>query len=232
MTVEKSKACRVSVIIPVFNGLNFLGEALASVRRQTLPPDEIILVDDGSTDGSWALLRSLAGGNIHIAQQTNAGAASARNLGIKKSSGGLVAFLDCDDLWEPEKLELQVDLLNHNPGVEVVSTQFVEFFSSDISPLVKTRTQLKPGVLSGLINSTILIRREVFEKVGVFNPQWRTGELIDWWSRAQEQGIEKEEISRVLVRRRVHDHNLSRRVAQDSKDYLRILKASLDRRRK
>ena len=229
--MEKNKASRLSVIIPVFNGCCYLEEALASVQRQTLSPDEIILVDDGSTDGSWELMCSLSGGNIHVAQQVNSGPAAARNLGLEKSTGELIAFLDCDDLWEPEKLELQVDLSYSHPSAGVFYTGFSEFFSPDISPLVKRQTRLKSGVLSGLVNSTILIRREVFEKVGVFDSRWRTGELIDWWSRAREKNIEKKGIDRVLAWRRIHDSNLGRKAARDRKDYLGIIKASLDRRK-
>ncbi len=229
--MEKSKTSRLSVIIPVFNGCCYLEEALASVQRQTLSPDEIILVDDGSTDDSWELMRSLSGGKIHVAQQANSGPAAARNLGLEKSTGELIAFLDCDDFWELEKLELQVDLSYSHPSAGVFYTGFSEFFSPDISPLVKRQTRLKSGVLSGLVNSTILIRRDVFEKVGVFDSRWRTGELIDWWSRAREKNIEKKGIDRVLAWRRVHDSNLGRKAARDRKDYLGIIKASLDRRK-
>ena len=229
--MEKNNASRVSVIVPVFNGRRYLEEALASVQRQTLSPDEIILVDDGSTDGSWELMCSLSGGKIHVAQQVNSGPAAARNLGFEKSTGNLIAFLDCDDLWEPEKLELQVDLSRSHPSAGVFYTAFSEFFSPDISPLVKQQTRLKSGLLSGLVGSTIMVRREVFEKVGVFDSQWRTGELIDWWSRAREKNIEKKEIDRVLVWRRIHDNNLGRSAARDRRDYLGIIKASLDRRK-
>lgn len=224
--------CRISVIIPVFNGRNHLSEALTGVQRQTLFPDEIILVDDGSTDDSWEFMCSLVGENIQVLRQVHAGAAAARNLGIETSHGELIAFLDCDDLWAPKKLEHQVNFLNLNSEVGVVYTWFREFFSPDISAEVKAQTRLKPGVLSGLSGSNILVRREVFERVGFFNPRWQTGELMDWWSRAQDHGIVKGEINRVLVRRRLHDYNLSRYAVRERKDYLGIIKASLDRRRK
>ena len=114
----------------------------------------------------------------------------------------------------------------------IFSTQFKEFYSPDISTEVKARTRMKPGILSGLSNSNIMVRREVFAKIGVYNPLWQTGELMEWWSRAQEHDIVREEINQVLAWRRLHDNNLSRNAAQEHKDYLGIIKASLDRRRK
>ena len=222
----------LSVIIPVFNGQKYLTAALASVQRQTLPPDEIIIVDDGSTDNSWKLMESLADDKIIIRHQEQAGAASARNCGIETARGELIAFLDCDDLWEPQKLELQVNFLQKKPEVGVVSTRFREFFSPDISAPVKDKTQYKDGILSGLTNSNILVQREVFNRIGLYNPDWRTGELMDWWSRAQESGIVKAEINQIMVSRRIHDNNLGRHAARERSDYFGIIKAALDRRRK
>ena len=225
------RKCLISVIIPVYNGQKYLVDALVGVQRQTLPPDEIIMVDDGSTDDSWNLMKSLADDKLKVLRQTHAGAAASRNLGIENSRGELIAFLDCDDLWEPEKLELQFNFLQQNPEVEVVSTQFREFYSSDISAAVKAQTKYKPGVLSGLSNSNIMVKRDVFIRIGLYDPRWQTGELMDWWSRAREGGILKAEIDRVLVSRRLHDNNLGRHAARNRKDYLGILKASIDRRR-
>jgi len=230
--MDSIKRCRLSVIIPVFNGRNFLVDALAGVQQQTLLPDEIIVIDDGSTDDSWALMESLVDDRIKILRQVHTGAAAARNLGIENSCGELLAFMDCDDLWEPEKLKLQVNLLQQKPEVGIVSTWFREFFCSNISNRVKSRTQLKPGILKGLINSNIMVRRRVFNRVGLYNSRWQTGELMDWWLRAQERGIIKEEVKQVLVTRRLHDNNLSRQVARDGRDYLVILKSSIERRRK
>jgi glycosyltransferase involved in cell wall biosynthesis len=109
---------RVSVIIPVYNGERYLAAAIQSVLEQTLPPDEIIVVDDGSTDGTAAIVTGLAGASplpIHYIHQQNQGPSAARNRGLRAARSGLVAFLDADDIWDLRKQEIQVAYLAANP---------------------------------------------------------------------------------------------------------------------
>jgi glycosyltransferase involved in cell wall biosynthesis len=221
----------ISVVIPVYNGRKYLPEALESVCKQTLPATEIIIVNDGSTDGTAEYIDGLADERIIVLhRKRNSGQAAARNLGIEKSQGEYIALLDCDDLWEEEKLELQTaTMISEN--ADIVTTCFNEFFSPDISPETRSTTRLKEGPLTGPNNSNLLVRREVFHKTGLFNPAWRTGELLDWWSRVVEQKITHVEIDRILVRRRVHDHNLGRTAARDRKDYLAIVRQAMARKR-
>ena len=101
---------KVSVIIPNFNYADFVGEAIQSVLKQTYQNTEIIVVNNGSTDNSLEILRSF-GDKILIVDQANLGQSGARNAGLAKSTGELIAFLDADDLWEPKKLEKQMILL-------------------------------------------------------------------------------------------------------------------------
>ncbi len=223
---------RVSVIIPVYNGIRYLPETLASVRRQTRPVDEIILVDDGSTDNTGVWIDSLNDEKIVACHQKNSGQAAARNLGIEKSRGDLVALLDSDDLWEPEKIELQIARFNENPALGIVTSRFVEFYSPDIAAATRASTRLKEGILSGPNCSNLLVRKEVFTKVARFDSAWRTGELLEWWSRVAEAGVVADEVAKVLVRRRVHDSNLGRRAARDRGDYFAIIRKQLQRRRR
>ena len=109
----------VSVVIPVFNGEAFLREAVQSVLAQKYSPIEIIIVDDGSTDGTATVARSLPE-TVRYLHQTNKGPAAARNRGIEHAQGSLIAFADADDLWPADKLELQLPYLINDPAIEIV----------------------------------------------------------------------------------------------------------------
>src|SRR5262249_39080693 len=112
-------SARVSVIMPVLNGERYLGEAIASVRRQSIAPIEIVIVDDGSTDGSAALAATL-GPDIRLIRGPHAGVTISRNRGIRAARGDLIAFLDCDDMWTDDKLATQVPILLEHSDIEVV----------------------------------------------------------------------------------------------------------------
>ena len=117
---------RISVVIPTYNSVPFIDATLESVMRQTLPPDEILVLDDGSTDNTLSLLNSYKS-TITVFQQKHKGVASARNTLCEKVSGDLVAFLDHDDLWHPSYLEVQRKLFGDYPNVVAFFTGHVNF---------------------------------------------------------------------------------------------------------
>lgn len=121
----------ISVVIPCYNGARFLRETLTSVLSQTRPPSEVIVVDDGSTDGSGDIARSF-GAPVAVITQANSGLGPTRNRGIQAVSGDVVALVDADDLWHPEKLERQVAYLEQHPDVGAVVTS-VDKFTGDLS---------------------------------------------------------------------------------------------------
>jgi glycosyltransferase involved in cell wall biosynthesis len=211
----------VSCIVPVFNGERYLRETLDSIAAQTHRAIEIIVVDDGSTDGSL----DVAGGHPHpivCLHQANAGHASARNLGIASAAGDFLAFCDADDLWHPEKLARQLARFGECPELGVIFTH-VENFRSGGEAV---------DVVAGYSSVTMLARREAFDRVGMLDVTLRHGNDRDWFCRAAEHGIAMEMMPDVLVRRRLHETNRSAALSADSRaEYLRILKASLDRRR-
>ena len=104
----------ISVIIPTYNREKFLPATIDSVLRQTYSDYEIIVVDDGSTDGTQEVIEKLYGGKLKYIYKNNGGPASARNVGLKNASGNYIAFLDSDDLWFPEKLETQIRFMEKN----------------------------------------------------------------------------------------------------------------------
>jgi glycosyltransferase involved in cell wall biosynthesis len=109
----------ISVIVPVHNGEDFLEDAVASIHRQDYCPLEIVIIDDGSTDGTAGLAATL-GNDIHWIYQQHRGPSAARNAGIVMSHGEFIAFLDADDLWPPGKLQAQVELLLASPAADIV----------------------------------------------------------------------------------------------------------------
>lgn len=225
-----SNALAVSVIIPFFNAENYLGAAIESVLHQTLPPFEVLVVDDGSIDGSAAVAASF-GHAVNYVAQPHGGTALARNHGIALARGELITFLDADDLWAPEKLALQLRALQEEPELALVFGQIQEFFSPDIDEATRHTTRINPEPKSGYHVDTLLLRRHVFDCVGVFDPALKQAEFVDWYLRAHEAGMQERVLPEVLAFRRVHGANKSRHQKEFQLEYVQALKASLDRRR-
>jgi len=189
----------VSVIMPNFNGARFLGEAIGSVLAQTYRPVELIVVDDGSTDGSRQAIGRYGDGVTLIALAHTGLPGRVRNRGLLAARGGLVAFLDSDDLWLPEKLALQVAYLEARPEVGLVHSnlQVIDgagryvrdiFLGcagsrglSDDDP-EPSFVQLLNGD-SGVWTSSVLVRRHVLDRVGGFDETLTVAEDYDLWIR-------------------------------------------------
>ena len=219
----------VSVIIPAYNAARFLGQALESVFAQTHRPLEVIVVDDGSTDSTIAIATSRDG--VTLIQQPNAGASSARNTGLKVASGDYFAFLDADDLWLPEKLSLQVSYLCQNPGVGFLAAHSEHFVEAGM-PCPAWFERIDGGApIVGCLPSAWLVRREVAAAVGEFDVSFSHGEDVDWLARAGAAGFPMVALEEVLVRRRVHDANLSGFVRESQRGLFQALRASARRQR-
>jgi glycosyltransferase involved in cell wall biosynthesis len=206
----------VSVIIPTYNCAAYLPETLASVRAQTLTDVEIIVVDDGSTDDTRALLESAPAPIVYIPMPHSGRAAKARNRGLLAARGTFVAFLDADDLWHPTKLERQVRLLEREPGLDICFTDYVTFgipgdhftaFSGlrpqlaalpkravgDGEYVVTTPAVLEYHLRRGPIpfwTSAMLVRRQCFDTVGLFKDDVPLDDDTQMWMRlAQHFGV-------------------------------------------
>ena len=194
----------VSVIIPVYNGERFLRRAIANVREQNYQPLEIIVVDDGSTDGTANIAAEHR--EVRYFYQENQGPAAARNLGIKEAKGEAIAFLDVDDLWSANKLELQTACLKQQPSVDIFQgfTQ-IKRRIADEEVYADYRA---PYFLSVL--SSALYRRSVFERVGLFDAKLIYGEDTDWFLRAWENRIEQVILDEVTLFYYKHDENMTK----------------------
>jgi glycosyltransferase involved in cell wall biosynthesis len=214
------KALLVSAVIPAYNAQEYIAEAIQSVFAQTYAPVEIVVVDDGSEDQTGRVVRSF-GPRVRLYRQDRRGPGAARNVGVAKTTGSLLAFLDADDVWMPDKLERQVGALQQSSECGMVFGMVQQFRQGG------SADPPQPGYVPG----TLLLRRETFEKVGPFADDLRVGEFIDWRARAAEAGLSSRLLDHVALRRRIHDDNLGVREYSARSDYLRVLKAALDRRR-
>ena len=173
----------VSVIIPTFNRLELLRETVQSVRSQTFRDFEIIVVDDGSTDGSGEWLK--AQGDLRVVSQANSGIATSRNNGAAAARGRWLAFLDHDDLWAADKLEVQVEVINANPEVALVATRHVRLGKRLRDP--KRPKSIKGDLLAKVYSesfihtSSVMIRKDALEHIGGFPPQYRFADEFHVW---------------------------------------------------
>ena len=176
----------VSVMIGAYNAAPYLGEAIDSVFAQTYEPLELIVVDDGSTDGTGDVALAY-GDRITFARQENGGNGAARNTAIGLANGSYFAFLDADDRFTERKLELQMEELRRDPGLDVVFGHVREFVSPELSPELRAGVREPAPVSPWAAPNLMLIRRESFERVGLFSTEHRVGVTVDWFARATEE---------------------------------------------
>jgi len=219
----------VSAIIPVYNGERYLAEAIESMLAQTYRPIEVIVVDDGSSDGSADIARSSR--EVRYIYQPNQGVAVARNKGIEAARGDFIAFLDQDDLWTPSKLSVQMDYLLGHPDVGYVIARmrvFLEPGTEWPSSLNKDHYSKDPV---GFIPGTLVARKTVFEQIGSFDTSYRHSNDSDWFFRAKDASIPKAILSEVLLHKRFHGSNLSHEVQAMTSEVLRVVRSSIARKR-
>jgi hypothetical protein len=218
----------VSVIIPVYNGAGFIGEAVANVLAQGYPALEIIVVDDGSTDAIEAAVAKLPV-DVRFFRQTNAGAASARNKGIRDASGEFIAFLDVDDLWPEGNLKLLGDCLAQREDLDVAhghAQVLVYNDSAGVYEYVGNPAESFPYYIGAG-----LYRRRAFERIGLFDTDLRYAEDTDWFNRAGEYGLNVERLPAVTLHVRRHGANMTAGKSMVELNALRVFKKALDRKR-
>lgn len=221
----------ITAIIPCYNAENYLAQALDSVFAQAPAPDEVIVIDDGSTDGSAAIALGYGDARITCRRQDNQGIAATRNHGLSLARGELIAFLDADDLWPQESLGAKLLRLESEPDLDGVFGRVECFISPELPEAIRAGLSCPRGAQAGRLAGSLLLRRRVFERVGEFDTRLQVGELIDWLARADERGVRLAEVDTVVLRRRIHGANSVLRTQRLQTDYLRVLRAALERRR-
>ncbi len=222
----------ISCVVPTYNSGRYLKEALESIFAQTYRSFEIIIADDGSTDDTQTIIASYCD-QIRFVKQTTSGPAATRNLGLSAAGGEFVAFLDADDLWHPEKLFRQMSFFQKFPELDLCLTYAKLFWAETLrEEKIQYRDHPRSQPIPGYSTTTLLVRRSIFDRIGLFDIQYWFGDATDWLSRAIEQDLIVEILPEVLTYHRMHESNLTRRKSEASRDeFLRIVKASLDRRR-
>ena len=208
-------AYSISVLIPAYNAAPFVAEAIGSVLAQSVQPAEIVVLDDGSTDNTHAVLR---------------GFVDARNHLLEQARHAWIAFHDADDIWLPQKLERQIAFLRANPGQEgclALAEQFLEL-GSTLPPNFRQSLLEEPTAQFFIPN--LLASRAAFDRVGPFDTSDPQGADSDWFVRAKDAGLDFPVVPEVLYRRRWHASNLSHQFAFNS-SMLDILRRSVQRKR-
>jgi glycosyltransferase involved in cell wall biosynthesis len=222
---------RVSVVIPVHDSETYVAQAIDSVLGQTRPPQEVIVVDDGSVDGTPDVLAAY-GDRLRVIRQQNGGVSSAVNRGLGATSGDYVAFLDADDVWVPNKLAIQLEIFDREGDVDAVFGLVQQFLSEDADPSLARTVVIPSTPQAGIIKTVMLIRREALDRVGGFDETRLNTDFTDWYLRAREQGLTSRVPEVIVARRRIHGGNLGiRHQDRQWSETLDVLKSSLDRRR-
>lgn len=219
----------ISVIIPVYNGAEFLAQALDSVLAQTLTVKEIIVINDGSTDNTEAVALSY-GTTIIYQSQLQKGPATARNQGLKLAQGEYVAFLDADDLWPPTRLAQLSACFQAQPTLDIVvgQTQAIQLNLADtVNHQLLGVAQVCFSLGSGLF------KRSLFDatQIGLLDESLIYSEDMDWFNRAREKAVQLVKIEPVTLWYRRHSQSMTSNRPADKLQIAQVIKRSLDRRR-
>jgi glycosyltransferase involved in cell wall biosynthesis len=241
-----AKTPLVSVIIPVWNGAVFLPEALRSLQAQTYAHFEAVIVDDGSTDNTAAVARRFCetDSRFIFVQQAHAGVSAARNAAIARSRGEYVAFLDADDVWSPKKLTRQLEVFAEDPRVNAVFTNFymwdgqrdLHIWYRPEKPLpegdVAARLVFNIGLVCAASMSVAVLRRELFDKAGFFDPELTIGEDWDLFLRMAECGLWVRVTREPLARYRRWSGNVTNQKLKTIEGNVRVLQKNFQTTRR
>lgn len=219
---------KISVVIPAYNARKFIADAIDSVLAQTFPAHEIIIVDDGSKDGTAAFVQENYKDQVRVIQQDNKGQSAAINLGVKTATGNIIQFLDADDILLPNKFERQLDFWKRNSDFDIVYCDFLNFQHGklpSILPPARARPQgnlLEFLVLGGTIHiHAPLLPKKIIEVAGFFREDIRVDEDQWFWVTCAIHGFTFGYLPEILVLRRWHDTN-------KTKDRISHLRASIE----
>jgi glycosyltransferase involved in cell wall biosynthesis len=215
----------VTIILPLYNGESFIKETIASVLSQSYGNFELLVIDDGSTDRGRELLPDDS--RIRLFVRDNHGVAATRNFGIAQARGELLAFIDQDDEWLPEKLALQVRNLLENQETDYNLTMMRYQLTGGISRPWWLKPEQVEKEQVGLLPSGLLARPRAFTRVGLFNEELVNASDMEWFLWAERLGVKREIIDQVLLLHKIHDHNRSHDQQTNKKELFRILRRQI-----
>ena len=218
----------ISVIMPVKDGEKYIGEALDNIKHQDMNV-EIIVVDDGSTDKTAEIAENY--GCKVIRNPQSKGQVIAKNQGLDAAKGKYVMFHDHDDVMRENSLSKLYNELKSNDSISAVEAKVKDFFSPDIAEVSKKTTAIKENAYYGLFTGAILMKKNIFDKIGKFPENIQTGEIIEWQSRMEKKNLVIKKIDMVSTDRRIHNTNFGKtNSVKEFVDYAAILRARLKNR--
>jgi glycosyltransferase involved in cell wall biosynthesis len=218
---------RTSCIIPVYNGERYLSAALDSVLAQNPRPLEIVVVDDGSADGTAAILQAYAS-SIRVVRQRNLGVAAARNAGLREIKGDVVAFLDADDIWPTGRMKVLADELEGDAAADVAAGMVDILDQRPVKPAAKENLSTMHRVHC---MGSLLVRRSAFDRIGWFNESLTVAEDTEFIMRARDRGIVFKLMDVVSVIYRLHENNISRDINRNQSSALDAIRSVMRTRR-
>lgn len=212
----------ISVVIPAYNASRFLAQTLRNVLAQTQPPEEVLVIDDGSTDDTAAIAESF-GPPVRVFRRPNSRQAASRNFGVQQATSEWIAFIDADDLWTPDKLQRQTEVLAAHPEADVCYTDHIKFRQEcEEDPMEMPvdgpglkyypAAQVRRGLLESVtfLPSSVLIRRSTFLRFGGFGTTFRIVEDWDLWLRLLHAGVQFVSCDAPLLLYRMHSNNVTK----------------------
>jgi glycosyltransferase involved in cell wall biosynthesis len=224
---------RISVILPVKNGEKHLIEALESVLDNINILDEIIIINDGSTDQSKKIISKMSKKNIDmtIIDGENLGPAEARNIGLKNAKGVYIAFIDHDDIWPSKRVERHFQILKKNPDLHVVVGK-TQYFSNIIDALDNFNFKSLDKTIHHVHLGASTFKFDLFELIGNFKSELIFSEDHDLFLRMREQNISTYFDSEISLKYRIHETNMTKNKPLSELQLLNVLHQSILRRRK
>lgn len=237
---------KISAVVPTYNNACYIGDAINSILVQSHSVDEIIIVDDGSTDNTEVIVDVIAKKNankIIYIKQVNQGPSSARNRGIEAANGDWLAFLDADDIWTPDKIALQVEALEREPQLKLIAADMCEINQQGklLVESVQAKHQLLekfqalagkpvPNALNALLTKnfiptgTVLVKRAIVITAGGFNTHIRFGEDLELWAKiAADHPITC--LPEVMMSRRQHGNNATQSTARMLEGLVEVMRS-------
>lgn len=212
----------LSVIIPAYQAEKYIAQAVASVRAQNWAGQtQIIVIDDGSADNTAAEAEKLG---LQVIRKAQGGAASARNAGLRAATGQLVLLLDADDVLTEGALSAMYDAMTEK-GVDAVFAMAEDFISPELTDVQKAELKPRPAAYGGVLPGCSLIRRSVFDTIGLFDDTMKSGETVAWQLKLRDAGIQTAQLPYVTLKRRLHLTNTGRtQQKQEMANYAALLR--------